>query len=347
MNMANKKENFNYAAITRALKEKGPGRLYYLHGPEDYLRELFLKELGKLCLSYADDDFNYHRFEGPAIDLALLADAINAFPFTAERTLTEVRGFDVNKCKDSDAEWLSGMLSDIPDYATVVFVQDADYETDWRKKAAKSIKKHGEAVKFTAQAQGQLLPWIARRFSALGKTIEPEAASELICMSGELMSGLIPEIEKIASSVSVERVTLTDVRNIAYRIPEARVFEMTDRLAEKDYDGAARLLSELTSSGEEPIMTVAIIGRQMRRLYAARLAIDEKLGEAYVREVCKIEYDFIIKKLMASARGFTLLQLAGAVRLCAETDYAMKSSMTDDSELLNELFVKLAVGAET
>lgn len=342
--MANRKENLNYAAVTRALKEKGPGRLYYLHGPEDYLRELFLKEIGKLCLTEADDDFNYHRFEGPAVDLTLLADAINALPFAAERTLTEVRGFDVNKCRDTEAAMLDEILSDIPEYATVVFIQDADYETDWRIKAAKSIKKHGEAVKFTAQTQGQILPWIGRRFSALGKTIEPDAAGELICMSGELMSGLIPEIEKIATSVTGDRVTLADVRNIAHRIPEARVFDMTDRLAEKDYDGAARLLSELMASGEEPIMTVAIIGRQMRMLYAARLAIDERIGENYIREVCKINYDFITKKLMASARGFTLPQLARAVRLCAETDYAMKSSLVDDSELLKELFVKLAVG---
>jgi len=345
--MANKKENLNYAAVTRTLKEKGPGRLYYLHGPEDYLRELFLKEIGKLCIAGTDDDFNYHRFEGPAVDLAQFSDAVNALPFAAERTLIEVRGFDVNKCRESDAEWLSGILSDIPDYATVVFVQDADYETDWRKKAAKSIKKHGEAVKFTTQTQGQLLPWIVRRFSALGKTVEPEAANELICMSGELMSGLIPEIEKIASAVEGDRVTRADVQKIAHRIPEARVFDMTDRLAEKDYDGAARLISELMASGEEPIMTVAIIGRQMRRLYAARLALDEKLGEAYLREVCRTDYDFIIKKLTASARGFTLPQLANAVRLCAETDYAMKSSLLDDAELLKELFVKLAVGAET
>ncbi len=81
----------NYAAITRALKDKGPGRLYYLHGPEDYLRELFLKEIATLCLGGTDDDFNYHRFEGPAVNPAMLSDAVNALPFAAERTLTEVR----------------------------------------------------------------------------------------------------------------------------------------------------------------------------------------------------------------------------------------------------------------
>lgn len=340
--MAKKNEKLNYAALTRALAEKGPGRLYFLSGPEDYLRELFLKELKKLCLTEGDDDFNYHRMEGPALDMQELAGAVNALPFAAERTLAEIRGFDVNKCREADAAMLEGILADIPDYATVVFVQDADYEPDWRLKAAKSIKKYGETVKFTPQEQGQLLPWIRRRFSALGKTIDQDAAAQLIYMSGELMSGLIPEIEKIASSVETDRVTPADVEKYAYRIPEARVFDMTDCLAGKDYDGAARLLAELMASGEEPIKTLSIIGQQMRRLYAARLALDEGLGSAYVGQVCGIGYDFITKKIMAAAAGFTLSRLRHAVRLCAETDYAMKSSQTEDSDLLKELFVRLA-----
>ncbi|HBR08854.1 MAG TPA: DNA polymerase III subunit delta [Clostridiales bacterium] len=342
--MAKKNEKLNYPALIRELAETGPARIYILSGPEDYLRELFLKEIKKLCLTGGEDDFNYHRMDGPSLDMSAFADALDVLPFAAPRTLIEIRGFDVNRCRDAEADRLNAILADVPDYATVVFVQNADYEVDWRLKAAKSIKKHGQAVNFASQDQKQLLPWIRRRFLALGKTIAPDAAMQLIYMSGELMSGLIPEIEKIALSVEADTITADDVARYAHSIPEARVFDMTDCLAAKDYDGAARLLAELTASGEEPVKTVAIIGGQMRRLYAARLAIEEKLGSAYVGEVCGIGYEFIIKKLMAAARGFTLPQLQRAVRLCAETDYAMKSSSAGDSELLKDLFVKLAVG---
>ena len=75
---------------------------------------------------------------------------------------------------------------------------------------------------------------------------------------------------------------------------------------------------------------------------AARLAIDERLGPDFVKELYKINYGFIVDKLMRSARGFTLAGLAEAVKLCAETDYAMKSSSVDDTELLCDLLIKLA-----
>ena len=40
-----KKEKLNYNAEIKALKERGPERLYVLCGPEDYLREAFLGQL--------------------------------------------------------------------------------------------------------------------------------------------------------------------------------------------------------------------------------------------------------------------------------------------------------------
>ena len=48
---------------------------------------------------------------------------------------------------------------------------------------------------------------------------------------------------------------------------------------------------------------------------------------------------------MRAARGFTLEALERAVELCAETDYALKSSTADDKELLCDLLIRLAAGA--
>ena len=342
--MAKNEEKLNYSELVRELKAGAPQRIYLLYGQEDYLREMFMGELRALCVPGGGDDFGYHRLDGASLNMRELSEAVNSLPFLSERTLTEVRGFDLNKCRDADAQTLEGILSDIPDFATLALVQSGDYEPDMRLRTVKAIKKYGKAVNFTSQGQGALLPWIRKRFAAAGKAVDSGAASELIYVSGDLMNGLIPEIEKIAAAVPGETVTRADVDKYAHHLPESRVFDMTDRMSERDYDGASRLLSELLSTGEEPIKTLAVIGQQMRRLYAARLAIDRKLGADFVKELCGIKYGFMIDKLMKAARGFTLAQLRRAVELCAETDYAMKSSSVDDGELLRELFIRLSVG---
>ena len=98
----NQKETMNYNAEVKLLKEEGPQRLYFLWGPEDYLREAFLTELRGQCVP-SEDDFSCQRFDGPALDMGALQEAVDMLPFFSERRFVEVRDYDVNSCRDADA----------------------------------------------------------------------------------------------------------------------------------------------------------------------------------------------------------------------------------------------------
>lgn len=340
-----KKDNqtLNYSAELKLLRENDPACLYLLWGPEDYLREQYLTELKKRCLPDGDDGFSYRRFDGPELDVNALDEAVNALPFLSGHSLVELRDVDINKLKEP--ERYINILSDIPDYCTVCFVQGAQYEPDGRLKLVKSLREKGRELKFTAQPQGMLIDWIIRRFRALNKTIELDAAQRLIFVSGRIMSGLIPEIEKVAAYTKGDRVTVQEVNSIANHIPEARIFEMTDYISQKKFNTAVSVLAELLmDKNNEPIPMLAMMGVQMRRLYAARIALEKDLGLKYIMEVCGVRYDFIARELLNSARGFTLPQLRNAVRLCAETDYKMKSSAEDDAVLLKDAVLRIAAG---
>ena len=143
-------------------------------------------------------------------------------------------------------------------------------------------------------------------------------------------------------------MTLADVEAVANHIPEAVVFDMTDYIAQKKYNTAMSVLSELMADkNNAPIAINAMIGQQMRRLYAAKLASAQKDGLKTLMELCAIKYEFIAKKLISAARGFTLPQLTHAVELCAETDYNMKGgSPLEPEELLKELVLRIAAGEE-
>ena len=336
-------EKLNYAAELRALGEEGPERLYFLWGPEDYLREQFLLQLKKKVLPEGEDGFSYKRIDGPGLDARQLQQAVDAVPFMTGSTFVELRDVDVNRLAEPDL--CAKIIEDIPDYCTVAFVQNAQFEPDGRLKFIKSLRASGREMKFTRQSQGMLTDWIVRRFAAAGKRIELAAAQRLIFISGDLMSRLIPEIEKIAAYAKGDKVTQADVEAVANHIPEAVVFEMTELIAQKKTNSALAVLSELLADrNNEPIMMLAVLGRQMRQLYAARLALDKGLGTKYVTEVCAMKYDYVAAKLLNAAKGFTLPQLVRAVELCAETDYRMKSSGADARELLKEAVLRIAAG---
>lgn len=336
-------EKLNYSAAVRELKQLGPARVYLLWGPEDYLREQYLIQLKKICLPEGEDSFSYRRIDGPELDLTQLRQAVDAVPFMTERTFIELRDIDINKMKDADE--LKTLLEDVPDYCVVAFVLSAQYELDGRLKTVKALRQAVKELKFTNQSQGMLTDWLVRRFAAAGKSIELEAAQRLIFISGELMSGLIPEIEKVAAYAKGDRVTIADVEAVANHIPEAVIFDMTEYISQKKYNTALSILAELLADkNNEPIPMLAMLGLQMRKLYAARLAIEQDLGAKYVMDACAIKSDYIAKKLINAARGYSLPQLIRAVELCAEADYKMKSSSQDERELLKEVILRIAAG---
>jgi len=338
------KPAFRYKDAVAALKAEGPGRLYLLYGPEDYLRERYLEELKLICVPEGDD-FSYKRLDGPNVDLNELAEAVNAMPFFSERTLVEVRDYDINKCRDAEADNLKEILGDLPDYCTVVFVVSSAYELDGRLTAAKLLKKLGNAIEFTEQEGSTLLPWIAGRFKALGKAVSREDAEYLIFLCGTRMNALIPEIEKAAAHAAGSAVTRQDIDLTANRIAEADVFQMTDLLGQRQTDRAAAMLSDLLADKENhPILLNALIGQQMRRLYTAKLGLEQGLRRDELMALCGAKFDFIYDKLVAAARGYSLPQLEKIVALCAEYDFKMKSTGLDADMLIREMFARISAG---
>ena len=337
-------KKLNYVAEIKKLEEEGPRNLYLMYGPEDYLREQYLIRLKKLCLPDGEDGFSYRRINGPELDAVELAQAIDAVPFMSERTFIELRDVGINKLRQ--AEEIVKLLADIPEYCTIAFVQPGGYEPDNRLKQVKAIREHGYSMNFVQQSQSQLYGWVGRRFAAAGKSVDFDAVQRLIFISGDLMNRLIPEIEKIAAYAKGERVTVSDVDAVAHHIPDADIFSITEFIAKKEYNNAVEILSELLADkSNEPIFILAILGKQMRQLYAAKLALEQGMDISKLMEKCKIKYEFVAKKLVSAARAYELEQLRTSLELCAEADYKMKSSSVDDRELLKELVIRIAAGA--
>lgn len=285
--MTKKDESCDYTAEVNRLKTNGPERLYILHGPETYLRDMFAGYVRELCVPEGEDSFNYRRFEDD-IDTRVLSAAIDAMPFMGDRTLIELHdtGFSMDE----------SVFSDIPDYCTVMFICQND--PDSRLKTVKAARSYGRDLYFGEQPQSRLVNWIQRRFESKGKKIGDSAARRLIFISGDLMGGLIPEIDKIAAYSSSQEISEADVNSLAHHIPEADTFEMIDRISRRDFDGAVTLLAEILSDKDNsPVAVLSALGFNLRRMYGrilegGKAAFTEKNIKEYINFCCDCEYRF-------------------------------------------------------
>lgn len=337
-----KPDTAGYQKLKKDLSAGKPGKLYIFHGEETYLRDYYLGKLRKLLLAGGMEEFNLHEIAAKEMSPHALEEAVDCLPMMSERTLVQVVDFDLYKAGEKDREAYIRILSQLPEYCCVVFLYDLiDYKGDARTKLAAALKANGTVVNFVRQDQGDLVDWVRRRFRALGKDIDSRMALDLIFLCGDLMHNLIGEIEKIAAYAKGPHITREDIEAVATPQLDAVVFRMTDAIGEGQFDKAMGVLGELYQMQEAPIKIMWSLGRQMRQLYSARLALERGQGTSFVAGLWNLK-PYPADKLVRSAKRFSLPWCRRAVVRCGEVDLAMKSTGQDGQELLTSLLLELA-----
>ncbi len=334
-----KPDTSGFEKLKKDLSAGKPGQLYIFHGEETYLRDHYLGRLREVILTGGLGEFNRHNIGAKEMSPHALEEAVDCLPMMAERTLVEVADFDLFRAGEKE-EYIR-ILSNLPDYCCLVFVYDVlEYKPDARTKLAQAVKAHGTAVNFPRQGQRELTDWVRRHFKALGKDIDPRLCWELIELCGDLMHNLQQEISKIAAYAKEDHITRADIEAVAAPQLSAVVFRIADAIGEKNFDRAAATLGELYQMQKTPYEILSALGKQMRQLYSARLALAGGKGSGYVAQLWGMRYP--ADRLMSSARRFSLPWCRRAVVRCAQTDLAMKSTGQDAKELLTTLLLELA-----
>lgn len=265
----------------------------------------------------------------------------------AEHTLITVTDMDIFKLDEGQRTALIDLLSDFPPYCTLIFLyEQLTYKRDGKmKKLCAALNEYVQEVEFVQQERKDLLNWLKRRFAAAGHDIDQTAADHLLFTCGSLMRGLIPEIEKIAAYAKHERITMADIDAVAEPVLDARIFDMTNAVTARNYDRAAGVLAELLRMQMEPIAILAALGKELRRLYTARLALDGGKDRVWLKELWSMSSDYPAKLLLQAARNVDHNWCRQAVKRCQVLDRRMKSERNMDSEgELKLLLMELAGG---
>lgn len=338
-------KNEAYQKLKTDLKDGNAlGNAYLFYGEESYLREYYLGQMRKALVPAGFEEFNYHALEGKDLTAQSLTEMAEAMPMLAERTLIVVTDWDIYKLGEDQRERLIALLNDLPEYCCVVFVYDtvAYKQNKTVKKLCKAMDDHVTVVEFKAQDTSDLTAWIARHFRVLGKQIDRQTAEYLIFLCGGLMTGLAQEISKIGAYAKGDTITQRDIDAVADPVLSAEIFKMTDAVALSDYNKAAAILGDLLKMQEEPIVILAALGSQLRRLYTARMAIDSGKDKYWLMELWEMRSDYPAKLLLQSAKRVSGQWCADAVKMCQVADLRMKSQRgVDPEEELKLLLARL------
>jgi DNA polymerase-3 subunit delta len=314
--------------------------VYAVFGDEEFLRTSAVAAIRRVVLGDGEDDFGVARFDGRTAALADVFDEVATLPLLGSRRLVIVQNADdfVSAHREPLERYVqkphrSGVL--------VLVVQSWPSNT----RLARMVAETGLAIDCKSPDERQLASW-CRRWSEFryGKRLTNDAAQLLLELIGNRLGQLDSELDKLAAFAgSRPEVTANDVDRLVASGRVETVWKIIDAAMAGDGASALRMLDELTSAGEQPLMIFGAFSSQLRKLARAfRLMAAGATARSSLPRVGVPP--FFLDKAQAQLRHLGPSRLGHIFDWLTETDLGMKGdSALAVQHLLERLIVRVAM----
>ncbi|HJT55611.1 MAG TPA: DNA polymerase III subunit delta [Ktedonobacteraceae bacterium] len=243
------------------------------------------------------------------------------------------------KSAKSNTESRAGFEKGLAEYVpllpdSTVLIVLVDEELSASNALLKAAQEHGKVVQCTLPKGAAVKTWIENRAKSIGVKITPEAASMLADYIGNQLRMLANELDKLATYVGSKAIIdVEHVRKLSPQVQEARVFDLTDALAERNRKKALDLLHNLLTDGEPPLRLISTITSQVRSLLLVKELVSDGLRVSQIVAATGMA-PFVAEKAVRQIGKFSVPQLEAVYRQLLATDAALKRSrMTPDMAL--------------
>lgn len=341
---------------------------YLLHGNDEFTCREHLKKLRR----QGDYGYNSDTYAGAETPLATLIATCDTFPFLTEARLVLLDGLpkkrkgeeagarsaESGEAKETPAdkprkgkkssknatESRGGFEKGLAEYiarlpSTTTLIALIDEEMSANSPLLKAAQEHGKVIQCTLPKGAALESWIVKRAQSQGVRITPEATSLLANFMGNQLRMLANEIDKLATYVGARAlIDIEDVRLLSASAQEARIFDLTDALAQRNRKQALDLLHDLLADGEPPLKLISTITSQLRSLLLVKELANDGLRVQQIVTATGMA-PFVAEKALRQVGKFQTAQLEGAYRQLLATDAALKRSRMTPEMALDLLVV--------
>jgi DNA polymerase III subunit delta len=230
--------------IIGSWKKKAFKPIYWLEGEEEYYIDQILDFAEHNLLPPAESEFNLTIFYGRDADWASVINACRRYPMFAEKQVVLLK--EAQHMKDIDK--LEGYIAS-PLETTIFVVGYKAKGVDKRTKLYKILQTNAEVLTTKKIAEGKMQEWIIELAKSKGYTILPKSASLLEEHTGNDLSRIANEIDKL--SVNLQNKTVIDEDDIEKYIgisKEYNVFELQAAIAKKDLARSIKILNYFESN---------------------------------------------------------------------------------------------------
>lgn len=337
---------------------------YLLHGEDEFTSREQLRQLRQK----GDFGYNQDTYSGTDVELKTVIMTSSTLPFLSEQRLVVLDGLPKKKRGEAAAasaedsttrggkarkgkrgskskvltraafeKELAEHIAQMPETTVLIVLTEETLEAG--NPLVKAAEKHGKALQNVVPKGAALENWITKRAKSLDVSITKDAAHLLTNFIGNNLRLLANELDKLATYVGARgTIQADDIRHLSAQVQEARIFDLTDALAQRNRKQALNILHDLLADGEPPLKLISTITSQVRSLLLVKELAQKGMRTHQIASTLGIA-PFIVDKAYRQVGKFQMSQLEDTYRQLMATDAALKRSRLAPEMALDLLVV--------
>lgn len=326
-----------------SIKKDNLKRCYLIWGTEELLFERLLTAFNERMKNDDEDPNNIIHFNLNDTPIDDVIHEAESFPFFGQQKLLFVHDSYIFTGKKSPAgithtiEKLEAYINNPSDFSILVFL--VPYEKlDKRKKITKSMMKLTESIEVNPASGKETKLYLQGFFSEKGFTVKEESLELLLRLTDYNLSLAMREAEKLITYLHGENeITSESVQKLVSKSLEQNIFDLNERLLNKNVKEAIELYQDLLTQKEDPIKILALMISQFRLLIQVKILKSKGYQQADIASILKV-HPYRVKLAGQKEKLFSQAALSQAHHLLITADYEVKTGKINP-ELQVELFI--------
>lgn len=212
---------------------------------------------------------------------------------------------------------------------------------DERKKLVKLIKSKSITKEFKILDDKNINDYINAYFKEMGYKIDYQSINEISSRLSGNTKVIDSELEKLyLYKLNDKVINLEDVKNVITKYEDNNVFKLVDAVIKKDKRKIFNLYKESLNNKEEPVVILTMLANQFRLMYECKALYEKNMSFKDIASLLK-EHPYRVQLSVGNSNNVSKKELKRIILKLAETDYQIKTGITEGSKALEAFFIEL------
>ena len=323
--------------------------IYFFYGEDNFRINKEIEKIKSGTLSESEYDFNFDKLIAPSPSEFL--NIAESYPAFAEKRIVQAEDFDDSFLNDESI--LEYAKSPSPSTLVFFYYNEPKINENWKFFKELKNKNYFNLNKVRKLYDNEIPSYIKNLAKEKGVSISEESAYYIMRYTGNNLLNIDSELDKIASGINacsksadtkvktgVSEVSIEKIKSLISFSKKFSVFDLTDKILDREFRAAFSMFDVLYADGEEPIKIISILYNDVKKLHRAK--IQEKSGmniETILSSNAVLP--FLKNKFLKRISSFNAAELRKIVKLLEDADLKLKTTSYPPDIIFEEFIFKL------